>query len=168
MALFEDYDGQRKKLMEEVQTFAQFEASDTNVHEIIEIARSVLRSPKDMYVADILVSKGSKLAGYYGYLLTKGNESWAEYKTAEVAFKSVRDALMLALKVDRQTVTEAKASAGRDTAILEVDVIAREKRYRDYEAVSKWCERMLSWVQSVLSQMKSERTQTKLQNGGKQ
>jgi hypothetical protein len=74
---------------------------------------------------------------------------------------------MIALKVDRATVTEAKASATRDTGILEVDVIAKEKRSKDYEAVAKWCERMLSWVQSVLSQMRNERGHTRIADEGK-
>lgn len=167
MALFEDYEGRRKELLKKMQSFKQFEDADPNVHEILEIARGILTNPKDTFSGDLLVIKGSKLAGYYGYLLTRGNESWAEYKVAEVAFRSVRDALMLALKVDRATVTEAKASATRDTGILEVDVILKEKRYRDYESVAKWCERMLSWIQSVLSQMRSERTHPGIADQGR-
>jgi hypothetical protein len=167
MALFEDYEGKRKELLKKIQTFEEFEKADPNVHDILEIARRILTNPKDNFNADLLIGKGSKLAGYYGYLLTKGNEAWAEYKVAEVAFRSVRDALMIALKVDRATVTEAKASATRDTGILEVDVIAKEKRSKDYEAVAKWCERMLSWVQSVLSQMRNERGHTRIADEGK-
>ena len=116
---------------------------------------------------NFLLTNGGKLAGYYGYLAVKGNEAWAEYKTAEVTFKEVRDALMLALKNEKATVTEARAGAGRETAFVEVDVIAREKRARDFEAAAKWCQSMLSFIQSTLRQLESERTHLKIAERGR-
>jgi hypothetical protein len=168
MALFDQYEDRRGELLKKMQTLEDFEKSDSNVKNILDIARDILMSPKDAFNPDKLVNNGRKLSAYYGYLLTRGNEAWAEYKMAEIAFREVRDALMLAIKVDKATITEAKASAGRDTAILEVDVLLREKRSRDYEATAKWCQAMLSFIQSTLSQMKNERTHGGLADHGKQ
>lgn len=167
MALFQDYESTRQELIKEIETFKEFEASDKNVKEVMDIARGILINPKDMYVGDILASKGSKLVAYYGNMLTLGNQAWAEYKVAEVAFKGIRDALMLALKVDKPTITEAKASAARDTAMFEVDVIKREKRYRDYDAVARSCDKMVTWVQTLLRKLEAERVQANMQGRGK-
>lgn len=151
-----------------MQTLQEFEKSDEGVHNLMDIARAILERPSNMLNVHWLLQNGGKLAGYYGYLAGKGNEAWAEYKTAEVAFKEVRDALMLALKNEKATVTEAKASAGRETAMVEVDVITKEKRSRDYEAAAKWCQSMLSFIQSTLRQLESERTHLNIAERGKQ
>lgn len=167
MALFEKYDGRRAELIKKMQTLKEFEKSDESVAQIFAIARSILERPINMTNVQFLLTNGGKLAGYYGYLAVKGNEAWAEYKMAEVAFKEVRDALMLALKNEKATVTEAKASAGRETAIVEVDVIAKEKRSRDYEAAARWCQGMLSFIQSTMRQLESERTHLKIAERGR-
>lgn len=168
MALFEKYDGRRAELVKKMQTLSEFEKSDEGVGKIFAIAREILENPRNMNNVQFLLTTGGKLAGYYGYLALKGTEAWAEYKTAEVAFKEVRDALMLALKNEKHTVTEAKASAGRETAYVEVDVITKEKRSRDFEAAVKWCQSMLSFIQSTLRQLESERTHLRTADRGRQ
>lgn len=169
MALFEKYDGRRAELIKKMQTMAEFEKSDPEgVGKVFAIAREILERPTNMVNVQWLLLNGGKLAGYYGYLAFKGNEAWAEYKVGEIAFKEVRDALMLAMKNEKATVTEAKASAGRETAIVEVDVIAKEKRSRDYEAAAKWCQSMLSFIQSTLRQLESERTHLRTADRGRQ
>jgi hypothetical protein len=168
MALFEKYDGRRAELIKKMQNMAEFEKSDESVGQIFAIAREILQRPINMTNVQFLLTNGGKLAAYYGYLAVKGNEAWAEYKMAEVAFKEVRDALMLALKSEKHTVTEAKASAGRETAYVEVDVIAREKRSRDFESAARWCQSMLSFIQSTMRQLESERTHLKIAERGRQ
>ena len=167
MALFEKYDGRRAELIKKMQTMAEFEKSDESVGQIFAVARQILERPGNMVSVQWLLQNGGKLAAYYGYLGAKGNEAWAEYKTAEIAFKEVRDALMLALKNEKHTVTEAKASAGRETAVVEVDVIAREKRSRDFDAAARWCQAMLSFIQSTLRQLESERTHLRTAERGR-
>lgn len=158
MSLFEKYDVRRNELIKKMQTMKEFEQGDVNVKNVFDIARAILDRPNNMLNVQWLLTNGGKLAGYYGYLSSKGNEAWAEYKSAEIAFKEVRDALMLAMKDEKATITEAKASAGRDTAMLEVDVIVREKRSRDFESAARWCQSMLSFIQSTLRQLESERS----------
>lgn len=167
MSLFEKYDGRRAELIKKMQTLNEFEKSDESVGQIFKIAREILERPGNMVSVPWLLQNGGKLAAYYGYLAVKGSEAWAEYKMAEVAFKEVRDALMLALKNEKATVTEAKASAGRETAYVEVDVISREKRSRDYEAAARWCQSMLSFIQSTMRQLESERTHLKIAERGR-
>lgn len=163
MALFDQYNTRAKELAEKMQTLKEFEKTDESVKNVVDIAREILKNPKNMLNTAWLLTSGGKLAAYYGYLTTKGNECWAEYKAAEIAFKEVRDALLIAIKNDKATITEAKASASRDTGTLEVDVILKEKRSRDYEAAAKWCQAMLSFVQSTLRQIENERAQAKMQ-----
>jgi len=167
MALFEKYDGRRAELVNKMQTLQEFEKSDEVVGRIFEIARSILEKPNSMLTVHWLLQNGGKLAGYYGYLGLKGADAWAEYKTAEIAFKEVRDALMLAIKHEKATVTEAKASAGRETAMVEVDVIAKEKRSRQFEACVRWCQNMLVFIQSTLKQLESERTHLNIADRGR-
>lgn len=169
MALFENYEKKRLDLLSKMQTMSDFEKSDPDgVGQIFAIARSILERPANMTSVQFLLTNGGKLAGYYGYLALKGSDAWAEYKTAEVAFKEVRDALMLALKSERATVTEAKAGAGRETAFMEVDVISKEKNSRQFEAAVKWCQVMLSFIQSTLRQLESERTHLRTADRGRQ
>ena len=158
MSLFEKYDGRRKQLLKQMQTLAEFEKTDETAHLVFEIAREILSYPNRMNQPQWLLISGAKLAAYFGYLDAKSNEAWADYKTAEVALKEVRDALMLALKNEHETITAAKASAGRETAKAEVDVIVREKRSRDFATSAHMADRMLSFIQSTLGQLKSERT----------
>ena len=167
MALFERYEQSRKELIKKMQTLAQFEKSDESVGKIFEIAREVLLKPINMTNTQFLLLNGGQLAGYYGYLMIKGNEAWGEYKSAEIAFREVRDALILANKKERETITEAKASAGRDTANIEIDVIVREKRSRDFEAAARWCQSMLSFIQSTLRQIENERNHLKIADRGR-
>lgn len=166
MSALAKYEARRQELIKRMQTFSEFEKEDLNVHKIVEIARAIIRDPKAMQNIHWLLQKGGQLAGYYGYLPTKGNEAWAEYKAAEIAFKEIRDALMLSHKVDKHTITEAKASAARETGEIEIDVIIKEKRARDYEAVSSWCQAMLSFIQSTLRQLENERGHSRIAERG--
>ena len=168
MALFEKYNLKRKALIEKMQTMQEFEKTDKSVGQLFDIARAILEKPNNMLNVQWLLKHGGMLSGYFGYLSMKGNEAWAEYKSAEIAFKEVRDALMLALKSQKATITEARASAGRETGVVEVDVIVREKRSRDYEAAAKWCQHMLSFIQSTLRQLESERTHLKIADRGRE
>lgn len=168
MSLFEKYDGRRKQLIGSMQTLAQFEKSEESLQQVFAIAREILQRPINMSNVQFLLQNGGKLAGYFGYIALKGNEAWAEYKSAEIAFREVRDALMMALKIESATVTEAKAGAGRETAYVEVDVVIKEKHSKDFEAATKWCQSMLSFIQSTLRQLESERTHLKIADRGRQ
>lgn len=163
MSLFDKYNERTKELVSKMKTLKQLEEEDESVKNVVDIAREILMNARVMLNPQWLMKSGGKLAAYYGYLTTKGNENWAIYKAAEVAFKEVQAALILALKEDKSTITEAKASAARDTAILEVDVIIKEKRSRDYDSAAKWCQSMLSFIQSTLRQIENERAQAKMQ-----
>lgn len=163
MSLFDQYTNRAKQLAEKMQNLKGLEDSDESVKNVVDIARDILKDSRTMSNAQWLMRNGGKLAAYYGYLTTKGNECWAEYKTAEIAYKEIRGALLLAIKSDKATITEAKASASRDTGELEVDVIVKEKRSKDYEAAAKWCQAMLSFIQSTLRQIESERAQVRMQ-----
>lgn len=163
----ERYGRKRDLLIKQMQTLKQFEQSDESVKRIFDIARSILENPKSMISVQWLLANGGKLAGYYGYLATKGNEAWAEYKIAEIAFKEVHNALVMGLKGEKYTITEARATAGRETADAEVDVVLREKRAKDFEAATRWCQNMLVFIQSTLKQLESERTHLKIADRGR-
>lgn len=157
---FEKYEARRQDLIKKMQTLKEFEESDNNVKNIVDVARLILMKPNKMANVPWLLENGGNLAGYYGYLLTKGNEAWAEWKQSEIAFKEIRDALMLVHKQEKHTVTEAKANAAAETGLIETDVIVKEKRSRDYEACAKWCQAMLSFIQSTLRTLENERSHT--------
>ena len=160
MALFQDYTQKREDLMGKMQNLKEFEASDKVIGYMFEICRQVLSKPGDFQSVNWLMDRGAKLAAYHAYLTGKATEAWAEYKTAEVAFKSVKDGLMLALKNDSATVTEARAQAGRETAEVEVDVLAKEQRFRNYDSAVRTVDKMVSFIQSTLRQKEAERVKT--------
>ena len=130
MSAFNDYEKKRKELSAQLQTLKEFEKTDELVSKVFEISRQLLQHGTTTNL-DWLLKRGNELAQYAGILDGKSNETWGEYKVAEVAYKSVRDALMLAGTSEYGTVTQSKAVASRATVEAEVDAIAREQRSRN-------------------------------------
>ena len=91
-----------------------------------------------------------ELVQYGGQLDRKYVEEWGGYKVAEVAFKSVRDALLIASKSDHKNVTEAKAAANRAMEEGEVDALAREQKAKMYERSAEFCKNTVMFVQTTL------------------
>jgi hypothetical protein len=155
MAIFTDYNARREKLMKQMQTLKEFEASDELVGFVFEICRQIFSRKGDVQDIDWLLQRGTELAGYFGILEGRANEKWGEYKVAEIAFTSVRDGLMLAFK-DGKTTTVARAEAKRSTEDVEVDVIAREQRSKNYYTAANMCDRMVSFIQTTLKQKEKD------------
>lgn len=157
MALFEDYEQKRQNLFTKIQSLQEFEKSDKVVNLVFEVSRQILGQPRNHSNAPWLLRKGSELIAYYPYLGGKANEAWGEYKAAEVAFKSVRDALVITMAAGKSTITEAKAEAGRASVDAEIDVIAREQKSKNYAMVADTCDRMVSFIQSTVRQIEAEK-----------
>lgn len=144
--------------MSKVQTLKEFEQSDKVVGYVFEIARNVVSRPGDFNSIDWLIKRGSLLSGYYAYLESKANEALADYEVADVTYKSVRDGLMIGLKNDKSTITEAKAEATRELVEAEVDVIAKRNRAKNYATSARVCDRIVSFIQSTLRHKEREQT----------
>lgn len=151
MGVLKNYEKLRKDLTSKMQTLQEFEKSDELVKRILDISRLMLE--KGGYRTkniEWLLDKGNELVQYAGIVEFKSNESWGEYKVAEIAFKSVRDALMLASKTEHSTITGAKAYATRATQDAEVDAIAREQSAKNYATAASICNRMVMFIQTTV------------------
>lgn len=165
MSIFQDYEKKRISLVAKMQTLKEFEKSDEVVAHVLETARQLVGGNRTMDV-EWLLRKGMQLAQFAGVLDGKANEAWGDYKTAEMAFKSVRDALMLASKSDHDTVTSARASANRSTQDAEVDALAREQRAKNYAMAADMCNRIVMFIQTTVRWREQEYTKANLSERG--
>lgn len=167
MSIFQDYQKKRENLMSQMQTLKEFEKSDEIVSLVFTVSREVLdRKANRTQDVEWLLKKGMELAQYAGVLDGKHNEMWGEYKTAEIAFKSVRDALMLASKSDHENVTSAKAAATRATQEAEVDALAREQKSKNYEMAADICNRVVMFFQTTIRWREQEMSKTRISERG--
>ncbi len=167
MSVFQDYEKKRIDLMGKMQTLKEFEASDEIVGLVFNISRQMIAdNGSRAQNVDWLLRKGNELAQYAGVLDGKANEAWGEYKIAEIAFKSVRDALTLASKGEYDTVTAAKAHASRSTQDSEVDAIAREQRAKNYATAADICNRVVMFIQTQVRWREQEITKTRISERG--
>ena len=167
MSVYQDYDKKRVDLMGGLQTLKDFEASDEVVGLVFNISRQMLEnngSRNDN--VEWLLKKGNELAQYAGVLDGRANEAWGEYKIAEIAYKSVRDALMLASKSEYDTITASKAYAGGATQDAEVDAIAREQRAKNYATAAGICNRVVMFIQTQVRWREQELSKVKLSERG--
>ena len=166
-AVFNEYEKKRVDLMAKMQTLKEFEGSDEIVGLVFNISRQMLEGNgsrnQDM---EWLLKKGNELAQYAGVLDGRANEKWGEYKVAEIAYKSVRDALTLANRSEYNSVTAAKAHASRATQDAEVDAIAREQKSKNYETAADICNRIVMFVQTQVRWRESEMAQAKINDRG--
>jgi hypothetical protein len=165
MSVFQDYDKKRIELVSKMQTLKDFEKTDDVVSHVFETARQLVGGNRTMDV-EWLLRKGMQLAQFAGVLDGRANEAWGDYKSAEMAFKSVRDALMLASKSDHETVTAAKASANRSTQDAEIDALAREQRAKNYEAAANMCNRIVMFIQTTVRWREQEYGKSNLAERG--
>lgn len=149
MGVFQDYEKKRLTLLEKMQTPKEFEQSDEVVGKVYAYARQIYERNQ---TADVewLLRRGMELAALAGVLDGKATAAWGEYKTAEVAHKSTRDALMLAGKSEHETVTASKAAASRATEEVEVDTLAREQKAKNYAAAADMCNRVVMFIQTTV------------------
>lgn len=164
MGVFQDYNKKRKDLVKQMQTLKEFEQSDEVVGLVFAISRQLVRH--DTNNVEWLLKKGMELAQYAGVLDGRANTAWGEYKTAEMAFKSVRDALMLAGKSEHSTVTAARAAASRSTQDAEVDALAREQRAKNYATAADMCNRIVMFVQTTVRWREQEMTKSNISERG--
>jgi len=157
MAIHQDYEKKRLELQKQLQTMKEFEKTDKVVNHALEISRNVVRCPADYKSIPTILEQGRQLTGYLGPLGFKSNEAWGEYKVAEVAWKHVKDGLLLAYKGEKLTATEARAQAGREMTDAEVDTIAREQRYKNYEIAIEMCDKVVSFIQTTIGYLKTEK-----------
>lgn len=165
MGVFQDYDKKRKDLLGQMQTLKEFEQSDEIVGLVFAIARQLVQQ-NSVNNVEWLLRKGMELAQYAGVLDGRANVAWGEYKTAELAFKSVRDALMLASKSEHSTVTSAKAAASRSTQEAEVDALAREQRAKNYATAADMCNRVVMFIQTTVRWREQEMTKQNISDRG--
>lgn len=165
MSVFQDYNKKREKLLEQMQTLQEFEQSDEIVGLVFVIARQLVEQ-KSLNNIEWLLKKGMELANYAGVLDGRANVAWGQYKTAEMAFKSVRDALMLANKSEHNTVTTAKAQASRSTEDAEVDALAREQRSKNYATAADMCNRIVMFIQTTIRWSEQELAKERLKESG--
>lgn len=132
-----------------MQTLKEFERSDEVVGLVFAISRQLIQE-QNLNNIDWLLRKGKELSEYAGVLEGRANVAWGEHKAAEMAFKSVRDALMIANKGDSGTVTIARAEASRATQEAEVDVLAREQNYKNYATVANMCTGTVMFMQTTI------------------
>lgn len=168
MGVFQDYEKKRIELVGKMQTLKEFEKSDEVVGLVFTISRQMLEnSGSRTQNVDWLLKKGNELAQYAGVLDGRANEAWGEYKVAEIAFKSVRDALIIASKSEYDTVTSAKAAANRSTVDAEVDSLAREQRAKNYATAADICNRMVMFIQTTVRWREQEYSKTALADRGR-
>ena len=169
MAIFQDYEKKRIELMGKMQTLQEFEKSDEIVGLVFTVSREMLSNEgKNTQNIEWLLKKGNELAQYAGVLDGRANEAWGGYKIAEIAFKSVRDALILASKNEYDTITAARAHAQNATQDAEVDTIAREQKAKNYATVSDICNRVVMFIQTTLRLREQELSKiTTSERGGK-
>lgn len=136
-------------------TIKELEKEDEIVGLVLSISRNILEE-NQLNNVDWLLKKGMELVQYGGALDRKYVEQWGGYKVAEIAFKSVRDALMMASKGDHKNITSAKAEATRATQEAEVDAIAREQKARLYEKSAEFCKNAVTFVQTTLKWKEQE------------
>ena len=165
MAIFQDYHTKRKKLLSQMVTIKELEKDDEIIGLVLNISRNILEE-NQMNNVDWLLKKGMELVQYGGALDRKYVEQWGGYKVAEIAFKSVRDALMLASKGDHKNVTSAKAAATRATQEAEVDAIAREQKAKLYERASEFCKNTVMFIQTTLRWKEQELKSSKISERG--
>lgn len=165
MAILQEYHKKRKQLLNQMQTIKDLEADDEVIRLVLSISRSILSEDQSSNI-DWLLKKGMKLVQYGGALDRKFVEQWGGYKVAEIAFKSVRDALMLASKSDYKNVTEAKAAATRATQEAEIDAIAREQKAKLYERSAEFCKNTVMFIQTTLRWREQEYKSSKLSDRG--
>lgn len=167
MSVFQDYEKKRAGLMAKMQTLKEFEKTDEIVALVFETSRQLVRGANTSNV-DWLLRTGMKLAQYAGILDGRATEAWGEYKIAEMAFKSTRDALMLANKGEYKNVTTARAVATRSTQDAEVDALAREQRSKNYASAADMCNRIVMFIQTTVRWREQEMMQTKINDRGNQ
>lgn len=165
MAAFEDYNKKREQLQKKLQSLKEFEKTDKVVGLVFEISRNVVSRPGDYQSINTLLKQGRELSGYFGYLECKANEHWGEYKMAEVAWKNIKDGLLLAYKGENMNTTEARAQASREMSDAEVDAIAREQRFKNFATAAKMCEQIISFIQTTLKNKQTEYKNTGTADG---
>lgn len=161
MSVFQNYEKKRVELMEKMQTLQEFEKCDEIVGLVFNISRDMLKGEGNRTQnVEWLLRTGNELAQYAGVLDGRANEAWGDYKVAEIAFKSVRDALMLASKDDFDTITGAKAHASSATQEAGVDAIAREQRAKNYATAADICNRVVMFIQTTIRWREQEMSKT--------
>lgn len=165
MNVYQEYEKKRVKLVEKMSTLKEFEKEDEIVGLVFEIARQMVGGSHSQDV-EWLLRKGMQLAQYAGVLDGRANESWGEFRSAELAYKSVRDALIIASKSEHDSVTAAKAAASRSTEDSEVDVLAREQRSKNYAIAADMCNRIVMFIQTTIRWREKEYMQSKINSRG--
>lgn len=165
MSVFQEYEQKRVALLEKMQTLEDFEKTDEIVGIVFETSRQLVRGANTSNV-DWLLRTGMKLAQYAGVLDGRATEAWGEYKIAEMAFKSTRDALMLALQSEHKNVTSARAAAGKSTQDAEVDALAREQRSKNYSLAADMCNRITMFIQTTVRWREQEMMKAKINDRG--
>jgi hypothetical protein len=165
MSIFQDYEKKRAKLLEKLETPDSFEKGDKTVGKVYAYAREIYQRSNTNDV-NWLLRRGMELSTLAGVLDGKATSAWGEYRTAEMAYKSLRDGLVLAGKSEHDTVTAAKAAAYRSTQDAEVDALRLEQRAKYYASAADMCNRIVMFIQTTVRWRESEMIQTRVQERG--
>lgn len=163
--VLQEYHKKREKLLAQMTTIKELEKEDEIIGLVLNISRDILSKDQSSNI-EWLLNRGNKLVQYGGFLDRKYVEEWGGYRVAEMAFKSIRDALIITSKADYKNVTEAKAAANRDTQEAEIDALAREMKSELYKKSADFCKNMVMFIQTTLKWREHEYTAARISERG--
>jgi len=165
---FNIYESKLQKLMDKLETLEVWKEKDKLIKYVFDQAKWFQSYKLDSQDIEKLLEIGSRLVGAYAFLEARSSEKMVISKLAELSCKEVKDSLMISLKDDRTTITEARARAQSAMQEAELDVLLKELEYKRYQAASQGATNMVIMCQVVLKSKGYERSSTNLQNKERQ
>jgi len=160
---FNIYTNRLKKLMGKLETLEVWKEKDKLIKFIFKQAKWFQSFQLDTQDVKSLLEIGGRLVGAYAYLEAKTSERMVAAKLAELSCRDVRDSLMISLKDDNTTITEARAKAQHEMQEAELDVLLRELEHKRYYAATQGAMNMVIMIQSVVKAKGYEHSSSKLQ-----
>jgi hypothetical protein len=157
------YKNKLNKLIDKLETLEVWKEKDNLIKYVFEQAKWFQTYQLDKQDTDKLLGIGGRLVGAYAFLEAKSSEKMVISKLAELSCKEVKDSLMISLKDDDTTITEARAKAQSQMQEAELDVLLKELEYKRYHAATQGAVNMVIMCQVVLKSKNYESAQTNFQ-----
>lgn len=172
MRPFDVYQDKFAELTKRLETIEHLGEKDTAVASVLRISKEILGRPLDNQSTAWLLSAGGELIGQYHYLANMADNREARFSLAQLAYRSVRDNLMIGYKDSEQfagmKITEAKARAEQDLTDAQVDLVAREYEATRYRTAAEVAMEIKSFIQSTIRSKENSKYDGRFHNEGGQ
>lgn len=156
--MVKEYHAAVERALEQTRSVSVLREVDPQVDYVFKTGAWLFDQELDRMAIPTLLRIGGKLTGIYGYLGNLAARARAERDVYTQKLEEVEARLAVETLSDdpKYKVTLMRANIKEQTADLKGYVIAKEYEKNNYEHVLSACDRMVSFIQTAISQKKAE------------